>query len=105
MHSNFDKIWLSKLNFDKLYCRSYNFGKDNRRSYNFDNVVCRSCNFGKNFVEVITSANSVTSARHIYYIYSGLQKDLEQYQSRYIRCFLDFLESLFWDFGRFILSR
>ena len=66
IHSNFDKICLSKLNFDKLYCRSYNFGKDNRRSYNFDNIVYRSCNFGKNFVEVITSAKSVTSARHIY---------------------------------------
>ena len=66
IYSNFGKNFLSKLNFDKLYCRSYNFGKDNRRSYNFDNIVRRSCNFGKNFVEVITSAKSVTSARHIY---------------------------------------
>ena len=66
IHINFDKICLSKLNFDETHCRSYNFGKNNRRSYNFDNIVRRSCNFGKNFVEVITSANSVTSARHIY---------------------------------------
>ena len=50
IHSNFDKICLSKLNFDKLYCRSYNF----------DNIIYRGCNFGKNFVEIITSA------RHIY---------------------------------------
>ena len=74
IHSNFDKICLSKLNFDKLYCRSYNFGKDNRRSYNFDNIVCRSCNFGKNFVEVITSAKSVTSARHIHAYYLSMSQ-------------------------------
>jgi len=66
IHSNFDKICLSKLNFDNIVRRSYNFGKNNRLSYNFDNIVRRSCNFGKNFVEVITSAKSVTSARHIY---------------------------------------
>jgi hypothetical protein len=66
IHINFDKKNLSKLNFDKIYCRSYNFGKNNRRSYNLDNIVRRSCNFGKNVAEVITSANSVTSARHTY---------------------------------------
>ena len=73
MHSNFDKIWLSKLNFDDYLCRSYNFGNITYRSCNFDNVVCRSCNFGKNFVEVITSAKSVTSARHIHNIVTSVR--------------------------------
>ena len=36
------------------------------RSYNFDKICRRSCNFGKNVAEVATSANRVTSARHIY---------------------------------------
>jgi hypothetical protein len=55
-------------NFDNLSCRSSNFDKYVYRSGNFDGNICLSCKFDKISIEVITSINTLTSTRHMYFI-------------------------------------